>query len=369
MSWSNPSAGAAAVVLFLTQECKLKATDAIACAKPLLEAGFDSRDHLLTLGESETGAAALQKISMGHRKKIVKYLKRPAPEAPSPTPKRAKTTGSPEQLEAPPPPEPRMAAEACTATVKVNRSPVMILWAAVVAKIGLGYDWQSSLSLASAVASLNARSKGIAIGTRSAESNLYDPETDPLSVRGIGLLGREAPARRVETDAASSPAPVRGVSEDGVSITPVSVYRYLQNAFQDHFDAAYSAFCILAESIPPEELARKDQGRRAYVLYESFRPDVAGGAAGWGAKGDFELSSVIRLAGAEVKGHSGAVAAKEESKEESVAELIRATLAAKGGETLEALQKLGDPACVQAAIDSMQLGGEAYVQAGVLRPL
>lgn len=367
MSFNAVSSQAAAVVLFLTQECKLKAPDAIQAAKPFLEAGFDTREKLLTVVSDKAGSSVLEAIGAGNRKKIVNYLKRPAVEAPLPTPKRAKTDGpsAAPQLEAPPPPSP-MVAEACTAVIKVNRSPVMILWAAVVAKVGLGYDWQSSLSLASAVAGLNSRAKGISIGMRSAETPLYDPTTDPSSVSGIQLLGREVPARRwpVEGDNATKDAAgaaaVRGVSEEGTSIAPISVHRYLTSAFKDHFDAAYSAFLILAGAFSVEELARKEQGRKAYAVYEDFRPDVAGGAAGWGSKGEFELASVIRMAGVKVG----------RDKEQQVGDLIRSILTAKPeGETLDELRKLGDPELAQASIDQMQLNGEAYVQVGKLRLL
>ena len=44
-------------------------------------------------------------------------------------------------------------------TVHVNRSPVMILWAACLAS-RLGHEWPACLSLGSAVAAMNARSKG-----------------------------------------------------------------------------------------------------------------------------------------------------------------------------------------------------------------
>ena len=45
------------------------------------------------------------------------------------------------------------------ATVTINRAPVLTLWAAVVAE-RLGFDADEALSLAKAVAGLNAQSKG-----------------------------------------------------------------------------------------------------------------------------------------------------------------------------------------------------------------
>jgi hypothetical protein len=41
----------------------------------------------------------------------------------------------------------------------------------------------------------------------------------------------------------------------------------------------------------PKELAD-----HCYQLYEQFRPEIPGGAKGWGAKGDLDLGLIERLA-------------------------------------------------------------------------
>ena len=50
-----------------------------------------------------------------------------------------------------------------THTIKINRAPVLTLWAAVVAE-RLGYDKETALTLGKAVAGLNAQSKGRRLG-------------------------------------------------------------------------------------------------------------------------------------------------------------------------------------------------------------
>ena len=47
--------------------------------------------------------------------------------------------------------------QALHGVVRVNRSPVMILWGAVVANVVNELEWEESLSLSSVVASLNAK--------------------------------------------------------------------------------------------------------------------------------------------------------------------------------------------------------------------
>ncbi len=52
-----------------------------------------------------------------------------------------------------------------------------------------------------------------------------------------------------------------------------------------------SAMEKLARSLPPRQLAA-----RAYLLYESFRPEVPEGTKGWGAKGELDLDKIRSLA-------------------------------------------------------------------------
>jgi hypothetical protein len=48
-------------------------------------------------------------------------------------------------------------------TIRINRAPVLTLWAAVVAAC-LGFAWEEALTLGRAVAGLNAYAKGKALG-------------------------------------------------------------------------------------------------------------------------------------------------------------------------------------------------------------
>ena len=48
-------------------------------------------------------------------------------------------------------------------TVRINRAPVLTLWATVVAA-RMGYEWEEALSLGKAVAGFNAQTKGRMLG-------------------------------------------------------------------------------------------------------------------------------------------------------------------------------------------------------------
>jgi hypothetical protein len=169
--------------------------------------------------------------------------------------------------------------------IRINRAPVLTLWAAVVAD-RLGFDWDEALTLGRAVAGLNAYSKGVRLG-------LYQPtpeadhERRPKRAKGevlqVDLLHRAVPA--IQT-----PEGLRALSKDQ-PISPSSVERYLQGKFGDRLDEARKAMERLARSWPGEELSRQ-----AYALYEKFRPSIPAGARGWGAAGDLDLDRVASLA-------------------------------------------------------------------------
>jgi hypothetical protein len=169
--------------------------------------------------------------------------------------------------------------------IRVNRAPVLTMWAAVVAE-RLGFDWKEALSLGRAVAGLNAYSKGVRLGlfqrTPEAEQERLEAARSGQVLR-IELLHRAVPA--VQT-----PDGVRALSKDR-PIDPGGVERYLRGKFGEGFAEAKRAMERLARSKPPDDLTRV-----AYLLYEKFRPAIAAGARGWGAQGDLDLAAIATLA-------------------------------------------------------------------------
>lgn len=169
--------------------------------------------------------------------------------------------------------------------IRINRAPVLTLWATVVAE-RLGFKRAEALTLGRAVAGLNAYSKGVAIGlfepTPAAERERRRRARHGATIR-VSLLQRAVPS--VQT-----PEGLRALAKDR-PIDPKSVERYLEDKFGDHLDAARSAMMRLARALPPAELAHK-----AYRLYEAFRPAIPAGKAGWGAAGTLDLKKIAALA-------------------------------------------------------------------------
>jgi hypothetical protein len=168
----------------------------------------------------------------------------------------------------------------CT-PIQVNRAPVLTLWAAVVAE-RLGFDRDEALTMGRVVAGLNAYAKGKALGLFKPAPEEVRRERERLAAGAqmhIDLLHRAVPV-------VATAEGLRAVSK-GKPIAPASVQRYLESKFGESLAAVEQAMDQLARSLPADELAR-----RAYSLYEVFRPQVPAGVGGWGAAGTLDLERI-----------------------------------------------------------------------------
>jgi hypothetical protein len=169
-------------------------------------------------------------------------------------------------------------------TIRINRAPVLTLWAAVVAE-RLGFDPDAALTLGRAVAGLNAYSKGVSLGLFEPSSKAVDEQLQKAKVGTtlhVDLLRRAVPV--VKTAAG-----LRAVSNDR-PISSASVERYLESKFGENLGSARRAMAKLANSLPPAEIAA-----RAYHLYEEFRPAIPAGVKGWGAAGELDIDLIEGL--------------------------------------------------------------------------
>jgi hypothetical protein len=170
--------------------------------------------------------------------------------------------------------------------IKINRAPVLTLWAAIVAE-RLGFDHDEALTVGRAVAGLNAQSKGKRLGIfQPHEANLKELRGEqPKDSVSIELLHLAVPV-------VITPDGIRAL-EKGKPTSPASVEKYLASKFGPHLADAEQAMADLAEGYSKQELAAS-----AYALYERFRPSIPEGVQGWGAKGVLDLTAV-RNAGRE----------------------------------------------------------------------
>jgi len=169
--------------------------------------------------------------------------------------------------------------------IKINRAPVLTLWAAVVAE-RIGYKKDEALTFGKAVAGLNAQSKGRRLGIYEEKSE-EDKEKDKkkekqAKVEFVELLGRGVPAVKTSKGLRAS--------IKGEEIDPESVEAYLEQKFGDDLDEARKTMEKLAKAYTPKQLESK-----AYDLYEKFRPKIPEGKKGWGMKGDLDLEYIVSL--------------------------------------------------------------------------
>jgi hypothetical protein len=162
-----------------------------------------------------------------------------------------------------------------TAPVRVNRAPVLTLWAAVVAE-RVGHPPDTALSLASAVAGTAAQAKARRLGL----AEEHDAARHDAPHRAVPLLGKQVAVVAAEdgtlrADAAGKPAPAEPVRH------------YVERAFGSRLQEVRDAMHALASRLPPEEL-----NRVGFRLYEAFRPEVPEGVQGWGAKGELRIERI-----------------------------------------------------------------------------
>jgi hypothetical protein len=170
--------------------------------------------------------------------------------------------------------------------IRINRAPVLTLWAAVVAE-RLGYDADTAITLGRVVAGTSARIQARAIG--------LEAEKEPEDMREVARREEARRARAAlctvhllgrDIAVVEGPEGLRA-AEDSKSASARRARAYVQKAFGAHLPAAEAAMRQLAGSLPPEEL-----NRAGFRLYERFRPEVPPGAQGWGAKGVLDLARI-----------------------------------------------------------------------------
>jgi hypothetical protein len=169
--------------------------------------------------------------------------------------------------------------------IKVNRAPVLTLWAAIVAQ-RLGFTRDEALTFGRAVAGLTAHLKAKTLGLIRPHPKAVREEcqrVSPGTQIHVEFLGRAVPVIETENG-------LRAVLR-GRQISPESAQRYLESAFGAALPAVEEAMRDLAWSMPPAKLARE-----AFRLYQTFRPEVPPGVEGWGAVGVLDLNKIRALA-------------------------------------------------------------------------
>ncbi|MBL8701248.1 MAG: hypothetical protein JNK67_22925 [Alphaproteobacteria bacterium] len=163
--------------------------------------------------------------------------------------------------------------------IRINRAPVLTLWAAVVAE-RLGHDRAAALTFGRAVAGFAAYAKAKRLGL--AEESRDSPAQRRAKAKRetAEIMGRSIPIAKTKDG-------VRALDADGKPINPAGVDRYLDSKFGDGLVPAREAMTALAASMTTAELPV-----HAFSLYEDFRPTVPEGVKGWGAAGELNTDKI-----------------------------------------------------------------------------
>ncbi len=171
--------------------------------------------------------------------------------------------------------------------IRIDRAPVLTLWASVVAE-RLGWPHDTALTLGRAVAGMTAHTKGVPLGSAAQPADRrHGPAPSPPAgvtgtIRDVPLLGR------IVHVAPTTDGP-RAISKNAL-VKPDAVERYLRGKFGSRLCAALSAMERLAATMSTDTL--NDDAIR---LYEHFCPDVPSGKPGWDAKGVLDLDLIHAL--------------------------------------------------------------------------
>ncbi|KAI0353631.1 hypothetical protein OH77DRAFT_1522500 [Trametes cingulata] len=205
----------------------------------------------------------------------------------------------------------------------VNRAPIMMAWAFVVAE-RLGFRREEALSIASVYTEMNAVTKGVSLGIyRDGKQRGMDASrtgSQPQELTQTSVLGTTkhhwVPATRslpTETECAlpsyvyafiqhpashttsfpflSSPLYQTASSQwralsSGSPVAPTSAFSYITRALRQTAPHIVGALRLLAESYSPAELNEK-----GFSLYADFRP----ASEGWGQKAEVRCSAILEL--------------------------------------------------------------------------
>lgn len=190
------------------------------------------------------------------------------------------------------PPETKQAHLAADSTTElekpivINRSPVLQLWGASVAQfLHSDESWDTCLSIGGSIASLCAISKGRSIGK-------VEPKDDSAEAEGQRRQRkRKTEEETRELEVMGFPMHIKnGVVQVDGKPKPLNE-GLLKGKFggDDQYNAAKTT---MKEALESWQDDADELNKKAFHMYEKFRPTVSSGQSGWGKKGELNLHEV-----------------------------------------------------------------------------
>ncbi|KAI0832385.1 hypothetical protein BC628DRAFT_1346466 [Trametes gibbosa] len=160
----------------------------------------------------------------------------------------------------------------------INRAPIMMAWAFVVAE-RLSFGREEALSIASAYTEMNAVTKGVSLGIYRDDSQRGKEASRTGSQPYVELMGRRVPLYQTAS------AQWHALS-NGSPVAPTAAFSYIRRALRQTAPHVVGALRLLAASYAPAELNAK-----GFALYADFRPT----SEGWGERAEVRCSTILGL--------------------------------------------------------------------------
>lgn len=170
-------------------------------------------------------------------------------------------------------------------TVKINRAPVLELWAASVTSfLHPELPWETCLSIGGAISTLCAISKGRAIGSID--------KPDEKSVEQKRAKRRKTVEQLDEIEVMHFNLPIKDNTALVGGKPKKANEAALKSKFGDKFDMTLDLFKDSLSSWKGDE---EGLNGKAFHMYEQFRPSVPPGQKGWGRQGLLSLEGAADI--------------------------------------------------------------------------
>jgi len=175
-----------------------------------------------------------------------------------------------------------------TTKITVNRAPVLTLFAACVTEFLHSHlSWQTCLSAGASIASLCAISKGRSIGA-------IDPPSQDKKTKQDKTSDDDDNEDEEEITVMHFPLHIKnGLVVDRSSKPKPGNEKTLESKFGE--EEEHEARQVFRDCLQTWKGHEDELNKKAFGMYEKFRPDVAKGQRGWGRKGEMSLEEVEKV--------------------------------------------------------------------------
>ena len=289
----------------LIGKCGLTTQEALPVVKALIQAGTYS------LTDVSSGSNLPDTVAPKVRKKISSAINKMNKKKQGGTSSSPPTKKSPKRRKTNPITIPAVSTR--PDQIMINRSPVLTLWASIVAQKLFGLTWEESLSMGSAYAEMLARAKGTSLGIYSEQEHYLKAEetasTNPDSdIRTYALMDqtlrvKDTPVglRAILPNPKKHGDPDDNDEDNDLEQDPHKTWNHLQKKFGDALPhvielmkQAADAAVVLGGHPDSNNNNNKDYlAGTAYQYYMHIRPEIPHGTKGWGAHGNLHTNKLL----------------------------------------------------------------------------